>query len=307
MLTDLERHASYSAHRLHRLIKLLVFRVCNTQSLFLVRYFADVPFYPCMAARAGNQAFVMVLLDLTVSNIAEIGFSAAFNAAHRWQQRRAASKGPGKVSSAHTGGVAEPSFPAAKKATAPARTAPLGAVQTRQGGGSEAKEEQGGRESNGGGGYDKSEAEGDRDDGSSKGEVEEEGDAVAEIELTDDYLELLYRQYVMLACLGAFPLVTVRWPSSRLPDFKVPCAAWGCGRPQTNGLRQHIRALHTQLLPTAPTRMQMRVTTRLPGRESESVRLRSSPEAWQSPGLSGLSCMIQDAAETNANFDHVPA
>ena len=57
VLNDLERHATYSSYRFHRLLKLLVFRMCNTQSLFIVRHFADVPFYPCLAARTGNQVF----------------------------------------------------------------------------------------------------------------------------------------------------------------------------------------------------------------------------------------------------------
>jgi hypothetical protein len=233
VLTDLERHASYSAHRLHRLLKLLVFRVCNTQSLFLVRYFADVPFYPCLAARAGNQAFIMILLDLTLSNFAEIGFSAAFNAAHRWKLRRAAAaKGQG----------AEPGpSPAAKAGTAPARATSLRANRKRLGGGSEAKVEQGGGEGKGGGDYGENESDdgdGDEvDDGNAEseggdgnlkgGEKEEEGEAVAEIELTDDYLELLYRQYVMLACLGAFPLVTVAPPHDSVScKHSVALLAW---------------------------------------------------------------------------------
>ena len=232
VLTDLERHASYSAHRLHRLVKLLVFRVCNTQSLFLVRFFADVPFYPCMAARVGNQALLMVLLDLTLSNLAEIGFSAAYAAFRRWQLRRAAAAaaavGRGGVSAAGTQAESGRAS-AARSAADPARAAPL---RTRPGGGSEAKPERRGGGGRGEGGYEDGDAE-EGDGGRAEGhgnskeeegeEEEEKEEAAAEIELTDDYLELLYRQYVMLACLGAFPLVTVG-PPPRLRALRAPCA-----------------------------------------------------------------------------------
>ena len=39
----------------HRLFKLVVFRFVNLMSLFIIRYFADVPFHPCMATRVANQ------------------------------------------------------------------------------------------------------------------------------------------------------------------------------------------------------------------------------------------------------------
>ncbi len=220
VLTDLERHASYSAHRFHRLVKLLVFRVCNTQSLFLVRFFADVPFYPCMAARVGNQAFIMVILDLTVSNIAEIGFSAAYNVFHRWQLRRANTGASGDKVSAAVSVEGQ-----AKTATMPANATSLRQNQARLGGGFEVKIEQRGWECNGGGegGYGKGDPASSNDCDAEGGVEAETGNAASEIELTDDYLELLYRQYVMLACLGAFPLVTVApsefpiCPSSAVP------------------------------------------------------------------------------------------
>jgi hypothetical protein len=228
VLTSLERHASYSAYRLHRLIKLLVFRVCNTQSLFLVRYFADVPFYPCMATRAGNQAFVMVLLDLTVSNVAEIGFSAAYNAAHRWQKRRAAATGAkGKfpeaaivLGPARANSTARPTKFDAKSMASPMRAASQEhshrTNDMRQQGGPEAMAEEGGGDSGSGDGYFKGGVDdverGSSGEGKGKDHLKREDsaeEAVSEIEMTDDYLELLYRQYVMLACMSAFPLVTV--------------------------------------------------------------------------------------------------
>ena len=171
VLTDLERHATYSAQRFHRILKLLLFRIANTQSLFVVRHFADVPFYPCLAARTGNQALIMILLDLTVSNIAEIGWSAVSNLG-----KRGKAGGRGAKSASSAAGL---------------RGSEEGAAGLKK--------------------------------GSSAGEEEEEEEE-SEIELTDDYVELLYRQYVMLLCLGVFPLVTalsllcnlLEWPLDKL-------------------------------------------------------------------------------------------
>ena len=35
---------------------LSTFRLCNVMSLFVIRYFADSPFYNCLAGRIGSQA-----------------------------------------------------------------------------------------------------------------------------------------------------------------------------------------------------------------------------------------------------------
>ncbi len=41
--------------RQHRLAMLSIFRVMSVYSLFAVRFFADVPFYSCVAGRMGMQ------------------------------------------------------------------------------------------------------------------------------------------------------------------------------------------------------------------------------------------------------------
>ncbi len=41
--------------RQHRLAMLSIFRVMSVYSLFAVRFFADVPFYSCVAGRIGMQ------------------------------------------------------------------------------------------------------------------------------------------------------------------------------------------------------------------------------------------------------------
>ncbi len=61
--------------RFHRLTKLVLFRLVNTKSLFIVRYFSDVPFYPCMTSRVGNQMFIMIMFEITLGNFAELGWA----------------------------------------------------------------------------------------------------------------------------------------------------------------------------------------------------------------------------------------
>lgn len=50
-----------------------LFKVMNIMALFLLRYFADNPWYTCMPSRIGQQIFTFILLDLTLNNLIEFG------------------------------------------------------------------------------------------------------------------------------------------------------------------------------------------------------------------------------------------
>mmetsp|Transcript_2286 Transcript_2286/g.4730 ORF Transcript_2286/g.4730 Transcript_2286/m.4730 type:complete len:366 (-) Transcript_2286:15-1112(-) len=55
------------------------FRLINVMSLFAIRYFADAPFYNCVAGRIGSQFLIFILLDLTVNNLCELAFALLGN------------------------------------------------------------------------------------------------------------------------------------------------------------------------------------------------------------------------------------
>jgi hypothetical protein len=46
-----------------RLFKLMLFRLVSLMSLFIIRYYADVPFHPCLASRNGNQEIISLCDD----------------------------------------------------------------------------------------------------------------------------------------------------------------------------------------------------------------------------------------------------
>jgi hypothetical protein len=47
--------SSFLGGRKHRLLMLSIFRVMTVYSIFLLRYFADAPFFNCVAGRMGLQ------------------------------------------------------------------------------------------------------------------------------------------------------------------------------------------------------------------------------------------------------------
>jgi hypothetical protein len=72
LLTDLEKHQSWSAFRQHRLFKRTVFRISNISCLFALRYYADLPWYTCMSGRMGYQVLLYLLIDITITNVFEL-------------------------------------------------------------------------------------------------------------------------------------------------------------------------------------------------------------------------------------------
>ena len=68
-MTKWERHKTWSSYRNHRMWKLLVFRFVNTSSLFVLRYFGEVPWFTCIVNRMALQAGLLMLTDLFVTNI----------------------------------------------------------------------------------------------------------------------------------------------------------------------------------------------------------------------------------------------
>jgi hypothetical protein len=77
-LTTYERHLTWSSYRAHRLFKLMTFRLCNIIALFSLRYYADVAWFTCMSSRLAYQLLVFILLDLSLSNIIELGYAVIF-------------------------------------------------------------------------------------------------------------------------------------------------------------------------------------------------------------------------------------
>ena len=150
-----------------------------------------------------TQAFIMVLLDLTLCNVVEIGWNAAYNfcITQKHRRRKAAAEAAAAASAAY--------LLNAKPATR----------ASRHGNDAEA-----GKGSPGQG-----PSEGGTSDAPAAGEAEGEDELASEIELTDDYVELLYRQYVMLMCLCVFPLIAaltllcnlLEWPLDKLKFIKL--------------------------------------------------------------------------------------
>ncbi len=160
ILTDMERHISYSGFRYHRLFKLFVFRLVNLMSLFIIRYYADVPFYPCLASRTSNQAFILVMFELTLNNFIELGLNYGLKVMAKLRQKW---------------------FP-------PKPLEPVKKLGSESGTQTDAQSE------------------------SRTAEDQEHTIKVEhapEIELTDDYLEVVYRHYFMFAFMGVFPLVNL--------------------------------------------------------------------------------------------------
>ncbi len=160
ILTGMERHISYSGYRYHRLFKLFIFRLVNLMSLFIIRYYADVPFYPCLVSRTSNQAFILIIFELTLNNLIELGFNYCLKVMTTLRQTW---------------------FP-------PAAHLPSEKSDNNSDKWAECQSE--------------SKIAGQQ-------ENEKEVEHAPEIELTDDYLELVYRHYFMFAFMGVFPLVNL--------------------------------------------------------------------------------------------------
>ncbi len=161
ILTDMERHISYSGYRYHRLFKLFVFRLVNLMSLFIIRYYADVPFYPCLASRTSNQAFILVMFELTLNNLIELGLNYGLKLLGMLRQKW---------------------FPPAPPPDPTKALSPESGTQPDAHCESQPEEAQ---------------------------EHAMEVEHAPEIELTDDYLEVVYRHYLMFAFMGVFPLVNL--------------------------------------------------------------------------------------------------
>ena len=68
-LTDLECHQTWSGYRAHRLAKLYIFRFLNVFAMFAFTYFAELPWYTCMASRIATQAVIYFVSDFFVTTV----------------------------------------------------------------------------------------------------------------------------------------------------------------------------------------------------------------------------------------------
>ena len=142
----------------------------------------------------------MVLLDLTLCNVVEIGWNAAYNFFITQKHRRKKTEGTARAAAAANSTNASPAPSVVPKTSRHGRDAEAAKGSPGQGPSK-------------------------RNTGRGEGEDEQ----ASEIELTDDYVELLYRQYVMLMCLCVFPLIAaltllcnlLEWPLDKLKFIKL--------------------------------------------------------------------------------------